>query len=322
MSQYILKYFDTMNSEEISLFEESQLGKLMRKHYLRNECSVRFYLDYFGEGFKERSLILFKGNFPEIVIPALCKEGEINFANNETEILSVLKDEARRKSMLVLFKKIKDEKKLKQGTIAKFKNDTFLLKEFVNHLDSVELKKVGVVDFKLSQQFRKQNIRKSYKSLINWGEKNLTIEKIDQSNLMLEKFNLFKSLHIEASGRQIRSDESWNQQFEIIKNGYGFLINAYMNSKIVSGCFIMHDKNTAIYGVAASNRTLMSEGMPLNHFNLWKAISVAYEKGCNLFVLGDIEDKKIVDKKLQNLALFKRGFASDIFLDKILNIKL
>ena len=123
---------------------------------------------------------------------------------------------------------------------------------------------------------------------------------------MLDNFHLFKSLHIEASGRQVRSDESWNQQFEIIKNGYGFLINAYMHSKIVSGCFIMHDQDTAIYGVAASDEALMSVGMPLNHFNLWTAISVAYEKGCNSFILGDIEDKEIEDKKLQNLALFKR----------------
>ena len=120
MSQYILKYFDTMNSEEISLFEESKLGVLMRNHYLRNKHSVRFYLDYFGVGFKERSLILFKGNFPETVIPALCREGEINFANNATEILSVLEGEAKRKSLLVLFKKIKGDQKVKQRNDSKF----------------------------------------------------------------------------------------------------------------------------------------------------------------------------------------------------------
>ena len=90
---------------------------------------------------------------------------------------------------------------------------------------------------------------------------------VDKDHPDREFFLKFKELHFNASGRKTRSDLSWLYQFDIIKSGYGFLIAAHYNHDLVSGCFVMPFKK--YYSVAASNRNLMSEGLPLNHYTLW-----------------------------------------------------
>ena len=48
----------------------------------------------------------------------------------------------------------------------------------------------------------------------------------------------------------------------------------------------------------------------------------AKQIGCRKFILGDVSDNPSLDKKSNNIALFKRGFATDIQVNTILNIKI
>ena len=73
----------------------------------------------------------------------------------------------------------------------------------------------------------KTSIRKSYKSLVNWGMKNLEIKIMNSGSLNRENFLDFKKLHLQASGRQTRSDESWDRQYDAIQNNHAFAIFGY-----------------------------------------------------------------------------------------------
>ena len=66
----------------------------------------------------------------------------------------------------------------------------------------------------------------------------------------------------------------------------------------------------------------MSEGLPLNHYTLWVAIMNARQKGCETFILGDVNEGNAHDDKAKNIALFKRGFATDISVSPVLNIRI
>ena len=70
----------------------------------------------------------------------------------------------------------------------------------------------------------KTSIRKSFKSLVNWGMKNLEIKIMNSGSLNRENFLDFKKLHLQASGRQTRSDESWDRQYDAIQNNHAFAI--------------------------------------------------------------------------------------------------
>ena len=71
---------------------------------------------------------------------------------------------------------------------------------------------------------------------------------------------------------------SWDLQFELIKKDKAFLVSAKLNSDLVSGCYIMHDEKTAFYGVAASDRDLMSDKHALNHYPLYLGIKQQKKK--------------------------------------------
>ena len=82
----------------------------------------------------------------------------------------------------------------------------------------------STIDLNLDLASFKSSLRKSYKSLVNWGKNNLDIRIIDSNNLNEESFFAFKDLHIEASGRKTRSDVSWEKQLQAIKCNEAFAI--------------------------------------------------------------------------------------------------
>lgn len=322
MSEYKIIHYDSLDRTQIYEFESSTLGVKLNQHYLMNSSSVRYYDEYFGSSYANRSLILLKKNEPVLILPALCKKYELNFFDEATEIVSILEGDDYDKAVRIMTNTLKKEAE-KLGEIkVKIKFDPIILKETLTSVENITHLLDGYVNCSLSEANIKSVLRKSYKPLINWGKKNLLIKVLDAQTSDYEGFLEFKNLHIKASGRKTRSDLSWDYQFEMIKLGKAYLISAFYNNELVSGCFIMHNKNTALYGVAASDRKLMSINFPLNHYTLWKSILIAKDKGCKKFILGNVSNDHNLDEKANNIALFKRGFASHVQSNRILNIKL
>jgi len=307
MSVFELKFWSDLTPQEHEQFKSSALGQMYSNHYMRNRSAMAYFSDYLGPDFSDRSIFLLQKSVPVLAAPALCREGELNYANGPTEILSVLSGSAHRYAVKMLFKQLKQ-----QHIIANFLIDQILLREGFSHIEKASFSYVGLVDLTLNEKARHQCIRKSYKSLLNWGEKNLNIELIDKSNMSRASFMLFKDLHFLASGRKTRSDKSWDYQFDMIVEGNAYLVNAYLGERLVSGCYILHDNQTALYGVAANDRELMAEGLAINHYPLWQAINMANEKKCKKFLLGNVGIEDQTDQKSRNIAKFKRGFATDI----------
>ena len=54
----------------------------------------------------------------------------------------------------------------------------------------------SIIDLKLTEEELKLGVRKSYKSLINWGQKNLDITIIDHKNGSIEQFDEYRNFHI------------------------------------------------------------------------------------------------------------------------------
>lgn len=322
MSEYKLLLYDTLDETQQAIFKVSNLGAKVNQHYLMNATAIDYYLEYLGDDYANRSPILYKNEDPILILPSLSKKRELNFAGEPSEVMSTLKGDEYFKGVRIFIDALKKES-LKSGEkIAKVRAEPIILKESLNTVKSITTLLRGYVNCDLSESSIKLSLRKSYKSLVNWGKRNLLIKVLDNNAIDFDLFMKFKALHLEASGRKTRSNQSWHYQFEMIKKGNGYLIAAFYNDKLVSGCFIMNDQYTALYGVAASDRQLMSEGLPLNHYTLWMSIMEAKQKGCKKFILGDVSDNRCQDIKSKNICLFKRGFATDVQVDTILNINI
>ena len=90
MQSFHLKTIIDMNPTEVLRLEQSTLGQLFRRHYLRNKLSQAYYEAYLGPEFVHRSYVLYDEKEPVLMIPCLSKSGYINFAEQPTIILSIL----------------------------------------------------------------------------------------------------------------------------------------------------------------------------------------------------------------------------------------
>jgi hypothetical protein len=154
------------------------------------------------------------------------------------------------------------------------------------------------------------NIRGSYRSLVNWGKKNLEISIVNKDNLCSDSFAEFKNFHYTISGRKTRSDKTWEIQHKMIEAGFGELILGRYNNKLVAGSLFVDYGDMTIYFIGVYERKLFEFG--LSHFLLYNGICRSYErKNTNYFSFGHF-DTDIKDNKLYNIKFFQKGFCKNL----------
>lgn len=156
--------------------------------------------------------------------------------------------------------------------------------------------------------FRK--VRKSYKSLINWGMKNLNLRVLSSENTVSEDIDEFRELHFEVAGRKTRPDRTWELQYKMICHSEAFAIMGDLGGELVTAGLFSMSPGYCYYGVSASKREQFSK--PLSHAVLWKAIVYAKQCGCRVFETGTQvypnQGKPIPTQKELAISTFKRGF--------------
>lgn len=174
-----------------------------------------------------------------------------------------------------------------------------------------------VIDLEKEKAELKKDLRKSFKSLINWGYRELDICVKTGENIKCDDIELFKALHYEEAGKKTRSDESWQKQYDMIKNDDAFLVMAFYEEKLVASGFFTMSSNSCYYGASASRRDLFQK--PLFHSVMWEAINHARILGCKWFETG--EQRFDGSEKDLGISLFKAGFGglTRSFLDVFIN---
>jgi len=159
----------------------------------------------------------------------------------------------------------------------------------------------------------KRNFRKSSKSLINKGLK------LWKNTIMREfnpnKWEEYKKLHITTSGRQTRSDMTWEIHAKQIKEKQAFLV--YLENtknEILGGGLFCFSKNECSYRVGVYNRSLSD--MPLGHTVQSIAINEMKKLNLQWYNIGPIFYNSFnpkPDKKEISISHFKKSFSSHIF---------
>jgi hypothetical protein len=161
-----------------------------------------------------------------------------------------------------------------------------------------------------------RDIRKSSKSLINRGLKELKVDCVTGfDNLGI--FEEFRSLHKFVSGRVTRNDKTWEVQKCEFKQGMAFISAVTQGDKLVGGSYIPHNGNSALYAVNASDRAKTEYN--LGHLGMWVTIKHLNSIGIRDFRLGHLEvgaNSHATEKEI-SIAQFKRGYASHLSLENI-----
>jgi FemAB family protein len=170
------------------------------------------------------------------------------------------------------------------------------------------------VDLSWPLQAIRSNFRKSYKPLITAAGKLWKAEAHDTvSQTLLDEFRL---LHQEVAGRVTRSLETWQCQMAGIQAGEAFLVTLRDNSDRLVGCgFFYSTAGHVDYAVGAYDRSLFDK--PVGHLVQWKAIEHMKRLGAVWYRIGERPYPGVapgVSEKELNIARFKEGFATHVFL--------
>ena len=180
--------------------------------------------------------------------------------------------------------------------------------------DGGEMKQVfeRVIALDQSQEILYSQIRRRYKSFINWSTKNMKVECFDHENITPEIMEKCRILHVNEAGKETRIEETWNCQVDMIKNKEAYLILGYLNDEFVSFVLFLYSKKYAYYGVSASKRDLFDK--PISHGLMWKGICRAKELGCSFLEMGEFyypnHDIEVTKKEI-DIGVYKRGFGGE-----------
>ena len=146
--------------------------------------------------------------------------------------------------------------------------------------------------------------RKSYRSLIAQGRKEFI------SSLSLNVAPL-KDLHIAVSGRQTRSDATWEAQQASVDAGEAFCVYLHDRElRLVGGALFHVSRDESMYAVGAYDRNLHDK--PLGHLVQYQAIEHLCDLDLPWHYLGQRFYEGVSDKELQ-IAHFKEGWATHVF---------
>ncbi len=310
-----IKFVKDLTNEESSLFKSSELYNLICSDYLMCDIHQMYYKEYFGVKWQDFSIVAYDNElfYAAVYIYSNLDDNKLTYFGFPCKMfrLQYLPNNIVNKAYQEIYAKIKVISTENEYRNILIEHDPLLTHKLsVNENFKLIFEYNSNIDLSLSENEIKANVRKSYKSLINWGKNKMDIKVYDYNNINPELMEEFENFHIKVAKRRTRSHESWMMQYEAVKQNMGYVVNGYYENELVSSVLVLNGKEQAYYGVAVNNRDLMSENRPIGHAVLMEAIYEAKRKGMRIFHLGNVTPSD--DKKINDIAKYKKGFSSSL----------
>jgi FemAB family protein len=276
---------------------------------------ARYYEAYFGSSYGgDISFILHKENLPVGFVRAQVIDNVVTDNGGFVEPFVASKDVDSKELFVYLLKLLENHPELQSINIIEI-NRGGVVSQLGRHLlskkASPQLGLMAIADLTQDESILKRDLRKSYRSLINWGNRSLTFEYITANSFSAEKFDSFRDFHIQIAGRETRSQETWAIQGELIRSGRAELILSYYEGRgLVGGAFFQDTGKTTVYGVGVYERELFDK--PIGHSSLYQGMLRAKSRGQKSFLLGEISASGDGSEKEFSIGQFKSGFTSNL----------
>lgn len=154
-------------------------------------------------------------------------------------------------------------------------------------------------------------LRKSYRSLVNWGRRNIHLSYINAENPDREQFKTYQDFHAQIAGRSTRPQATWDAMFDWIAKGGGELsLGRLENGDLVSGTMVVDGKSISFYASGVYDRDRFEK--PMGHWPVYDSIVRSMGRGMKLYDLGDVPAQNNSTTKQYNIGQFKSGFATHV----------
>jgi hypothetical protein len=181
----------------------------------------------------------------------------------------------------------------------------------LHHRASPLVRFLAVADLTESEDALRRGVRRRFRSMVNWGTRELRMQLVTASSFDPEAFESFRQFHIRVAGRETRGVESWAIQAEMIRGDRGELLLSYLDGHgLVGGSLFLDTGVTTTYGVGVYDRDLFDK--PLSHAPMFTAMLRAKQRGQRSFVIGDVPPAGRVTDKEFSIGQFKSGFSDTL----------
>ena len=162
-----------------------------------------------------------------------------------------------------------------------------------------------------------RNFRKGCKSDIKTAQKRgCKVFIVDKSNYEAKHFDSYRAIHLEAAGRQTRTDESWEKQRSWLQAGTSLLALEEKDGQTISAAFVNTYKNRAYYQSCATLPAFERE-VGIGHVMQWEIIQHLKKNAFTHYEIGwnycPNISQEVADSKLLGISRFKGGFGADVF---------
>lgn len=306
-----IKEIKELSQLELERFKHSDLYLKVLNNYALCDIHMAYYAEYFGDTWNDVSIVAFDDSDFYLCMYMFSNGDELSFRGVP---VYTYYQQADSKVLIRVYQELfaKLEVCKQKCGISRLKiydNHYFVFKYF-DSIYETRIEHYSYVDLLQSEDEIRMNIRKSYKSLVNWGYKNLDIKIYDSKNIEENVICQFENFHIQVSQRRTRTHESWLLQYEAVKQGMAYIVFGFFRNKLAAAVLVLNNQTEAYYGVAVNDRELMARNLPVGHAILLEAIFIAKRSGIKKFNLGNVSSSS--DDKLNKIAKYKRGFSSVI----------
>jgi len=173
-----------------------------------------------------------------------------------------------------------------------------------------------IIDLKKDEDELWAALRQSYKALINNADNAFEVVIMDYRNPMFDNHDNYRVLHHKAAGRVTRPIETFNLQFEMLRNDEAMLVGVKYDNRFVTFAYFIHSSRTAYYASEADDPDI---DIPVTCGPLmqWKAMQYYKARGFDYMELDNQQfGPQVFDHPSQKdiaISFFKRGFGGTTF---------
>lgn len=171
----------------------------------------------------------------------------------------------------------------------------------------------AAIDCRAGEQEVHRGLRDSYRSLVNWGRRQLRCVYVNADNPDRAEFDRYPGFHAKVAGGARYGDRYWQVFWDEIAAGRGELSLGFLeDGTLAAGTVVIDAGATAYYTSGVYERELFDK--PLGHFPVFDSVLRAGARGMARYDLGEIFAAGAAPEKDVQIGFFKKGFTSDFVL--------
>lgn len=268
---------------------------------------------------EDKSFVYVIDNQPKacVFLPIEKKDDSLSGTLNGGFIYApIFTDYSVAKEIFVVIDEIAREKKL--GKIMFSVDPLSLVETPFNFLQRFNFLDVSILTYIIDCQNPEplSAMRRGHKSDVKkmQQDKDFKVYCFDSTDCSAQVHEEFRQLSYKCAGREIRPKETYEKQFEILKNGQAVLFCLTYNEKKIAFAHFEYNKDKAFYTVGVDDPEF--EKLPLYHTLIYSAIKYFKDLGVRYIDTGQPSSPSTQylyypDAKQLNIALFKRGFGGN-----------